>query len=415
MSGEPATSTEAASRGGQATPDVQQKRRELMMRRKQQILLKDAAQHEAAGDYYAAQQCYKTLYFQASQMQQWDRAIECLRSGASRMFAAQQPHLGAELTLLLIEALRASGAPHRPANLALLRELCAQCEASEASAAPSAAAAATLPDTAPATLETHSTTASAPTSTSTTSTTFELLDRVVRASLEWSSTAPEAPLGICAVHPAAAPTAPSSSPFGASPTGANTNANTNANTVAVPYAGDPALHVYYAAVLVKRNQLGMACHHLLRGDDSEATLRYLLQMTESALPEEYDLFVARLVLGYAARGNLKDAHRVLTGFVAKRFPGSTDSAVDDGLPAPPPLVNFLRFLLLTLERDNTYPLFQRLTQVYAPSLARDPDFQKSLDKIAEVFYNVKKQPQGLSGIMNMVSSMFQAPSSPARH
>jgi golgi to ER traffic protein 4 len=377
--------------------DLRQKRRQLMLRRKQQLLSKEATRHEAVGDFYAAQQCYKTLYFQASQVQQWKRAIDSLHTGASRMFSAQQPHLGSELSLLLIEALRDSASPHLPATLSLLREICAQCEQSEAASSCSSSTAVTASPTAPSSTSSSSSGAAAPTACK-----DSLLDRLVRASLEWSANAPGAPLGFRAVHPTPpAATVPA------------TNAAA-ADAVAVPYAGDPALHVYYADVLVKRGELGMASYHLLRGDAPTRTLHYLLEMTSKAAAQEHDLFLARMVLGYVARGNLKDAHLVLTGFVAERFPGSADSMVDDGLLPPPPLVNFLRFLLLTLERDNTYPLYQRLCQVYAPSLARDPDFQKNLDKVAEVFYNVKKQPQGLAGIMNMVSSMFQAPPQPRR-
>lgn len=53
-----------------------------------------------------------------------------------------------------------------------------------------------------------------------------------------------------------------------------------------------------------------------------------------------------------------------------------------------PLINFIRFLLLTLERD-ALPLFRSLRQTYKPSLDRDPTFQQYLDRIATVFYNVK--------------------------
>lgn len=40
-----------------------------------------------------------------------------------------------------------------------------------------------------------------------------------------------------------------------------------------------------------------------------------------------------------------------------------------------PLINYIRFLLMTLERD-AYPLFDMLRKKYAPSINRDIVFQE---------------------------------------
>lgn len=69
-----------------------------------------------------------------------------------------------------------------------------------------------------------------------------------------------------------------------------------------------------------------------------------------------------------------------------------------------PLLNFLKFLILTLQRD-ALPLFQMLKMKYKPSLERDSSFNEYLDAIGQVFYGLK--PQGVSGFLGMIKSMFE--------
>lgn len=64
------------------------------------------------------------------------------------------------------------------------------------------------------------------------------------------------------------------------------------------------------------------------------------------------------------RGNLKVANEVFVAYKNRFFN-------DEKLRTP--LINFTQFLLLTLERD-AYPFFQKLTEKYAPSIARDTQF-----------------------------------------
>jgi len=117
----------------------------------------------------------------------------------------------------------------------------------------------------------------------------------------------------------------------------------------------------------------------IRGDNPEEFAKVLLTWLRKGYPGEYDLFLARAVLLYLSTANLRDANEVFT-FVTQSLKINT------------PLVNFIRFLLLTLERD-AHPLFEILKQKYAPSLSRDPTLLQYLDHIAEVFFRIRPQNQ----------------------
>ena len=56
-----------------------------------------------------------------------------------------------------------------------------------------------------------------------------------------------------------------------------------------------------------------------------------------------------------------------------------------------PLINFTGFLLQSLSRQNSYPLFQTLTQRYAKAIERDAEFNDYLTHIAKLYYNVAPQ------------------------
>jgi len=58
-----------------------------------------------------------------------------------------------------------------------------------------------------------------------------------------------------------------------------------------------------------------------------------------------------------------------------------------------PLLHFVQFLLKTVERDAA-PLFSMLRTKYAVSIARDPNLEQYLNKIGEVYFDIKA-PQGM--------------------
>jgi hypothetical protein len=80
-----------------------------------------------------------------------------------------------------------------------------------------------------------------------------------------------------------------------------------------------------------------------------------------------------------------------------RAPGG---GLQQGIELDTPLVHFLRFLLLTLERDAA-PLFTLLRTRYASaSVGRDPSLSALLDRIGERFYSIAAPKNLLSSMMD---------------
>jgi hypothetical protein len=134
--------------------------------------------------------------------------------------------------------------------------------------------------------------------------------------------------------------------------------------------------------------------HFLRSDAPEAFARAVLAWAGEGLAEERDLFVARAVLRTLGTRNLRLANKVLISSLELAQPPLPHS----------PLINFLRFLCLTLERD-AYPLMQMLRNKYKASLARDPAFGPLLDQIATAFYPRQAAPAGGVGGGGMADLM----------
>jgi len=142
--------------------------------------------------------------------------------------------------------------------------------------------------------------------------------------------------------------------------------------------GISLIHDLLAESYYKQKEFGKAQIHFLRGNKPELFAEMLVKWSLSVLHSERDLLIARAVLQYLCLANIKDANIVFNLFF-KNYLELPQSS----------LINFLRFLLLTVER-NAYPLFQMLRQKYKPSLDRDPSFHQYLDHIAKVFFNVKQ-------------------------
>lgn len=115
---------------------------------------------------------------------------------------------------------------------------------------------------------------------------------------------------------------------------------------------------------------------------------------------ELDLFLARSVLQYLANGELGHANAFRDAFLAAVT--ADESVSPDQYQTP--LSNFIKFLLLTLERDAR-PLFEHLVDKYKPSISRDPTFEKRIKKIGEVFYNIRDAPRANS-MENMMNSLM---------
>ncbi|MBA0815473.1 hypothetical protein Gohar_000242 [Gossypium harknessii] len=108
-------------------------------------------------------------------------------------------------------------------------------------------------------------------------------------------------------------------------------------------------------------------------------------------PDEDDIAIARAVLMYLSMGNLRDANCLMNELKRQVESQELDFPESD-------LVQFITFLLLTLERD-ALPLFNMLRVNYKSSIDREPAFNELLDEIAEKFYGVQRRNplQGMFG------------------
>jgi hypothetical protein len=154
--------------------------------------------------------------------------------------------------------------------------------------------------------------------------------------------------------------------------------------------GEPKLHAAFAKFYWTVLEYGTSQKHYLRANCPAEHANMLFEWSQKGLKSEIDLFIARSVLQYLCLENLAGANAILEAF-SKLCP----KAVLDT-----PLMHFIQFLLRTVERDAS-PLFQLLRTKYQPSIERDSIFTTYLNKIGEVYFDIK-QPQGmLSNIMDV--------------
>ncbi|EQC35404.1 hypothetical protein SDRG_07114 [Saprolegnia diclina VS20] len=151
--------------------------------------------------------------------------------------------------------------------------------------------------------------------------------------------------------------------------------------------GDAELQLWLARVYTVATDYTNANNHFLHAEQPREMSQMLMAHAATGYASEADLFVARAVLQLICLENLRDANVVLTEFLAAR-------------PLDTPLINCVKFILRTLERD-ALPLFQLLQERYAYALSRDPSFRNFMSIIAQKYYGVQPPQSALSSLMNM--------------
>jgi len=164
--------------------------------------------------------------------------------------------------------------------------------------------------------------------------------------------------------------------------------------------GDSQIHNMIAKFFHKQKNYGKAQKYFLRGTLVEEFTVMVSEWSDNVEIEESDLVLAKIILQYLCLQNLKDANILFLSFlkIKPHFPET-------------PMVNFLRFLLVTLERADAYSLFDMLRKRYSITIERDPKFNQYLDHIGWVYYKVKPTQVGLGGMINeLMKGLFAAPS-----
>lgn len=161
-----------------------------------------------------------------------------------------------------------------------------------------------------------------------------------------------------------------------------------------PKNGSPQLHdmlaeyIYYESPEVDMKRVSF---HFVRGKQPRKFASLLINFMGKCYPGEDDLAIARAVLLYLSLGNLRDANNLVDEIQKQVKAKELEFPQSD-------LTQFIDYLLQTLQRD-ALPLFNMLRQTYRSSIEREPVFNELLDEIVEKFYGVRrKNPmQGLFG------------------
>eukprot|EP01117_Protostelium_nocturnum_P014151 TRINITY_DN5350_c0_g1_i4.p1 TRINITY_DN5350_c0_g1~~TRINITY_DN5350_c0_g1_i4.p1 ORF type:complete len:342 (+),score=81.49 TRINITY_DN5350_c0_g1_i4:91-1116(+) len=299
------------------------------------------------GNYYEAQQLYKTLYFRHSNGKRWKQVRELLTSGATIMLSRGHINEGSDLALLLIQSFSSSHTNPSAEIIDSLIQLFSLYSYSSLSSS------------------TNFTLLKCPDGSSCREESKderEAKNKFIQAVLKWNSV------------------------------------EGNSNDIS-------RLHFAFAMDSFHFKHYSKSQKHFLRSNNPHEFSKMLIEWSSEGYPSERDLFLARSVLQYLSLGNLKDANALYTQFLM--------ILPEDSCPRTP-LIHFIRFLLLTVERD-AYSLFQKIKESYKPSLLRDPSFLNYLDQIALVFFKVEPpKPQANNLFSGLFRSLMTPPSLASR-
>ncbi|XP_011628931.1 Golgi to ER traffic protein 4 homolog isoform X1 [Amborella trichopoda] len=289
-----------------------------------------------AGNYYEAQQLYKTIYARYVASQKYAEALDLLQSGACIQLAHGQVTCGAELAVLFVEVLVRGKCPYNEGTLDRVRKIYQE-----------------FPQlSVPQHLGDDDDMQKLSEALAAAKTRVEGCSSFLKEAIKWSAE------------------------FGA------------------PSKGSPELHDMLAEYIYSQSpelDITKVSMHFVRGRHPEIFASTLVNFMGKCYPGEDDLAIVRSVLMYLSLGNLRDANLLIDELRKQLASKQLDFPLTD-------LTQFVIYLLQTLERD-ALPLFRILRQNYRTSISRDPSFEELLDDIAERFYGVRRRSGGLHGML----------------
>ncbi|XP_061373934.1 protein GET4 [Gastrolobium bilobum] len=287
------------------------------------------------GNYYGAQQMYKSISARYVSAQRYSEALDILHSGACIQLAHGQVTCGAELALLFVETLGKGKIPYDDKTLDLLEKIY--------KTFPRVLLPQHLWDVDD--MQQLSETIGAA------KTRVEGCSSFLKAAIRWSAE------------------------FGANS------------------SGSPELHIMLAEYIYSESpevDMTRVTYHFVRGNNPKKFASTLVNFLGRCYPGEGDLAIARAVLRYLSSGNLRDAN-ILMDEIKKQV-----ESAEVEIPRTD-LMQFINYLLPTMERD-ALPLFNMLRANFKSSIDRDPTFNEMLDDVAEKFYGVQRRnPMGMFG------------------
>ncbi|KAK9913298.1 hypothetical protein M0R45_037120 [Rubus argutus] len=295
------------------------------------------------GNYYGAQQMYKSISARYVAAQRYSEALDILQSGACIQLKHGQVTCGAELASLFVDTLVKGRFPYDDDTLVCVRQIYNQF--------PKIPVPQQLGDLGDDMQQLSETLGAAKTC-------VEGCSSFLKAAIKWSAE------------------------FGA------------------PRGGAPEIHVMLADYMYFESpevDMVRVSQHFVRGNNPKEFASTLVNFMGKCYPGEDDLAIARAVLMYLSLGNLRDANILMDEIKKQVESKKLEFPKSD-------LMQFINYLLQTLLRD-AFPLFNMLRSNYKSTLDREPAFNELLDEIAEKFYGVRRR-NPLQG-MGMFGEIFK--------
>jgi len=184
------------------------------------------------------------------------------------------------------------------------------------------------------------------------------------------------------------------------------------NTDGTP-VGHPRLHQHIAYALWQAKQYPESRQHFLHSQDGLGCGHMLIEFhLGKGFSSELDLFIAQTVLQYLC---LKKSLPAAAAFHAY----TSDHPTLKESQGPPfsshPLLNFIWFLLLSIQTSQSLAIYTVLCEKYKQVIDRDPQYLEYLDKIGQHFFGVPapvKRPGGMfSGLIDQLMTAMNDESS----
>jgi len=175
--------------------------------------------------------------------------------------------------------------------------------------------------------------------------------------------------------------------------------------------GHPRLHQHIAYGLWQMKQYTESRQHFLQSSDGTGCGSMLAEYHQArGFTSEVDMFIAQTVLQYLC---LKKSLAAATALVAYT---EQHPKIKSGPPYSHPLLNFLWFLLLSVQTSQSLSAYTVLCEKYKLVLDRDPQYLEYLDKIGQHFFGVpapvKPRPGGMfSGLFDQLLNAMNEDSS----
>eukprot|EP00127_Corallochytrium_limacisporum_P001915 Clim_evm70s88 gene=Clim_evmTU70s88 len=170
--------------------------------------------------------------------------------------------------------------------------------------------------------------------------------------------------------------------------------------------GDEDLQYWAGKIEGDSGNFSTAMEHLIMGGDEGAAqlVQVLIAWSQAANPDEYDMILAKAVFDYLLMMDMKHANNVYEGFLMTHPRRTEPNFVT-------PLMNFLKFMLLTCERDAA-PLWRVLKQKYQGAISRDPEFMVSVESIGQIYFGERPQQNPMQALMQQFMGGMLGPQAP---